>query len=158
MSDPSLHLRRSIVYQGIDRALRAEWSRRWTASETGSALREVLPMVGKAWRPMDTGERNRLDLLETARFITGHCHVGAFALPWHTEEWVMCPWCGDDFTREHLLWECRGLSQERRVFLRGIESREFESLEQCVLFYGLRIGRFLRAAGVLLGSLGVVRD
>ena len=100
---------------------------------------------------------NRLDLLVTARFIIGHCHVGAFALPWHTEEWVMCPWCGDDFTREHLLWECRGLSQERRVFLCGIKSREFESLEQCVLFYGSRIGRVLRAVGGLLASMGAVQ-
>ena len=158
LSDSALHLRRSLIYQGIDRALRAEWQRRWTASETGSALREIIPTVGVAWTPMDIGGGNRLDLLETTRFITGHCHVGAFALPWHTEEWVMCPWCGDDFTREHLLWECRGLSQERRVFLRGIESREFKSLEQCVMFYGSRIGRFLRVARVLLGSLGVVRD
>ena len=107
--------------------------------------------------PQDASRGNKLDLLETTRFITGHCHVGAFDVPWHVEEWAICPWCGDDFTREHILCECRCLSHERRAFLRGAKSREFESLGQFVLFFGLHIGRFLRAAGGLLVSIGASR-
>ena len=105
----------------------------------------------------DASRGSRLDLLETARFITGHCHVGEFTVPWHVDEWAICPWCGDDFTREHILWECWGLSHERRAFLGEAESREFESLGQFVLLYGLCIGRFLRAAGSLLVLMGASR-
>ena len=111
--------------------------------------------VEQAWLPRDASRGSRFDLLETARFITGHCHVGAFAVPWHADEWAICPWCGDDFTREHILWKCRGLSHERRALLGEVESEEFESLGQFVLFYGLRIVRFLRAAGSLLVLMGV---
>ena len=157
LADSSFPFRRRIIYEGIDRAIKAEWSRRWAASETGSALREIVTTVGQAWTPRDTSTGSRLDLLERARFITGHCHVGAFAVPWHVDEWAICPWCGDDFTREHILWECRGLSHERRAFLGEVDSEEFESLGQFVLFYGLRIGRFLRAAGSLLVSMGASR-
>ena len=157
MADPSFPFRHRIIYEGIDRAIKAEWSRKWAVSETGSALREIVTMVGQTWMPRDASRGSRLDLLETARFITGHCHVGAFTVPWHIDEWAICPWCGDDFTREHILWECRALSHERRAFLGEAESREFESLGQFVLFYGLRIGRFLRAVGGVLVSMGASR-
>ena len=107
--------------------------------------------------PWDTSRGDKLDLLEIARFIPSHCHVGAFAVPWHVEEWAICPWCGDDFMREYILWECRGLSHEWQAFLRGAELREFESLGQFVLFLGLCIGQFLREAGRLLVSMGASR-
>ena len=103
LADPPIPFHCMIIYEGIDRAIKAEWSRRWAVSETGSTLYEIVPMVGQAWMPRDASRGNRLDLLETARFIMGHCHVGAFAIPWHLEEWAICPWCDDDFTREHIL-------------------------------------------------------
>ena len=99
-----------------------------------------------------------MDLIETSRFAMGHCHVGDFAVSWHMEEWVICPWCGDHFTREHIIWKCRGLSVERRVILRGMEMEELVKLERMILLHGTRIGRFLRAAGRLLGSMEVYLD
>ena len=60
-------------------------------------------MVGQAWRPRNVGRGRHLDLLEIARFAMGHCHVGGFALPWHMEEWVICPWWRDNFTWEHII-------------------------------------------------------
>ena len=123
----------------------------------GSTLRKIVLMVGQAWMPQDASRGNTLDLLETTRFIMGHCHVGAFAIPRHVEKWAICFWCGDDFMWEHILWQCRGPSHERRVFLQRAESREFKSLGQFVLFFGSRIGRFLRAAGGLLVSMGASR-
>ena len=128
LADPSFPFRRRIIYEGINRAIKAEWSQRWAASETGSALCEIVTTVGQAWMHRDASRGSRRDLLETARFITGHCHVGAFAIPWHVDEWAIYPWCGGDFTREHILRECWGLSHERRAFLGEAESRDFESL------------------------------
>ena len=86
MADLSIPFHRRIIYEGIDRAIKAEWSRRWAAFETGSALHEIVPKVGQAWMPRDASRGNKLDLLETTRFIRGHRHVGVFAVPWHIEE------------------------------------------------------------------------
>ena len=101
---------------------------------------------------------SRLDLLETVRFATRHCHVGAFSLLWHMEEWPICPWCGDDFNREHMICECRGLSQERRVILLVMEMGESVNLEHMILLHGTLIRRSLRAASRLLGSMRVNLD
>ena len=81
-------------------AIKAERSRRWAASETGSTLQEIVLTVGQPWMPQDVSRGNRLHLLETTRFIMGHCHVGDFAVPWSVEEWAIYPWCSDDFRRE----------------------------------------------------------
>ena len=126
----------------------------WTTSETRSALREVLPEVGEVWRTRDAESRSRIDLLWTTRFLMGHCHVGAFALPWDVDEWVACPWCGDDFTRDHFLWDCRGLSQEwQRLLLRVDLDRG--SLHHLALYHGTRLGQYLRAAGRPLETVRV---
>lgn len=108
---------RSIVYQAIDRATKAKQSWRRARSETGSTLHKIVPMVGQAWMPWDASRGNKLDLLETTRFIIGHCHMGAFVVQWHIEECAICPWCGNDSMRECILWECRGLSHELQTFL-----------------------------------------
>ena len=150
--------RRQTIYQGIDRALRAEWQRRWRESETGGALREALPRVGGAWMTRDTQRGSRVDPLMAARYLTGHCHIGAFDLSWYTEEWVACPWCGDEFSRDHMLWECRGLTEERHVLLRGIGSDRRGNLEWLASHFGSRIGRFTRAAGQLVERVVVSAD
>ena len=54
------------------------------------------------------------------RFLTAHCHLGSFSVPWDPTEWTPCPLCGEDFTREHLVWECRGVTQERERLLGGV--------------------------------------
>ena len=121
----------------------------------GAGLREVVPIVGEVWTTLDVVQGQRADLLWAARFLIGHCHVGAFALPWHDDEWVACPWCGDDFTRDHMIWECRGLSHERRSLLRGIGEEKHGDLRWLALRYGSRIGWFARAAGRLIETVDV---
>ena len=83
--NPLTH-RRHIIYRGIDRALKAEWSRRWTSSEIGSALWEVLPEVGEAWTTRDARSGSRTNLPWMAQFRVRHCDVGAFPLPWSADE------------------------------------------------------------------------
>ena len=151
----SSHLpaRRAIVFGGIDRALREEWQRRWSTSAQGVALREVLPRVGRQWRPEEeefsTG--STWDITFAARFFTGHCHLGTFSTPWHEDEdWVECPFCGAAFTRAHLVWECSGVSDERE----GCLGRP---LLDCVGDWSVwmgrgaaKLGRFLRSVGLLI--------
>ena len=114
----------------------------------------MLLEVGEAWTTRDAESGSRIDLLWTARFLTGNCHVGAFALPWSADEWVECPWCGDVFTRDHLLWECRGLFEERQRLLLRVDS-DSGSLRHLALYRGCRLGQYLRAAARLLEPVGV---
>ena len=57
-----------------------------------------------------------------AGFLTGHCHLGVFSIPWDPLERISCPLCGGEFSREHLLWNCTTVSEQREEFLsRGAE-------------------------------------
>ena len=153
----TLPCRRSIIFRGIDRALRQEWQRRWSSSEMGAALREVLPEIGATWAPEDAGRGSRWDLTMTARFFTGHCHLGPFQTPWHDDEdLVGCPFCGDSFSRVHLVWECRGVAVERERCLSGILPVVVGDWTVLGARGAFRLGHFLRSVGRLLESTEVV--
>lgn len=67
---------------------------------------------------MQDANRERIFVrLATIHLTTRHRHARAFAVPWHTDEWVLCPPCGDDFIQEQVFL---GLRHERRVLLREI--------------------------------------
>ena len=102
--------RRRLIFEGVDRALRLELQRSWEASDRGRMLYEVLPRVGREWQPLDIDRVPRRGVTLVARFLTGHCHLGGFSLPWDPLESVPCPLCGGEFSREHLLWECSAVS------------------------------------------------
>ena len=128
----------------MDRALTLEWQARWSTVEVGSSLREALPTVGDAWRPEDAERGGRLDITYAARFLTGHCHLGPFSVPRDPDAWEPCPVCGDDFSREHLVWECRGLTQERERLLGGVGAARVGDWVWLARFRGSRLGRFVR--------------
>lgn len=77
-------------------------------------------MVGEVWTTHDS----RFGRSETAHLIASHRCVRAFALPWHIEEWVVCPWCGDHFTQKYVFLECRLLHHEGGAILRGMDSHK----------------------------------
>ena len=122
--------------------------------EVGSSLREALPTVRDAWRPEDAERGGRLDITHAARFLTGHYHLGRFRAPRDPDAWVPCPVCGDDFSREHLIWECRGLTQERAQLLGGVGAARVGDWVWLARFRGARLGRFIR---VVIGRLEVAQ-
>ena len=99
-------------------------------------------LVVLVWTPPDVERGIRFCLLVGSRFIIGHCHVRAFARPWHTKECVVCPWCGGVFTLENVLLECRKLSHRRRDLFRGIGANRGRSLEWLVAFMALGLGSY----------------
>ena len=111
-----------MIFEGVDQALRLELQRSWEASDHGRMLYEVLPRVGREWQPVDIDWVPSRGVTLVARFLTGHCHLGGFSLPWDPLESVPCPLCGGEFSREHLLWECSAVSAQREEFLsQGLE-------------------------------------
>ena len=110
----------------------------------GSSLREALPIVRDAWRPEDADRGGRLDITFAARFLTAHCHLGTFSVPHAPDDWAPCPVCGDDFSREHLVWDCRGLTQERERLLGDVGAERVGDWVWLARFRGSRLGRFVR--------------
>lgn len=58
-------------------------------------------------------------------------------MPWHTEEWMEHPWCGDRFTQDNLLWEHSGLLQVGRSWFPGINLGSSRDLQwmACALWF-----------------------
>ena len=147
-----------VITSAIDRALLFEWRVRWRTAATGAALREAFPVVGHEWRPVDAGVGDRLDLTVAARFLVGHCHLGSFRVPWDEDEWEPCPLCGEDFTRAHLVWECRAVTQEREHLLGSAGSVREGDWRWLARFRGSRLGGFVRSVSRLVERSGVVSD
>ena len=97
------------------------------------------------------GSEYTWDITLAARFFTGHCHLGTFQTPWHEDEdGVECPFCVETFTRVHLVWECRGVTDEREGCFGG--TLPIRAGEWSVLLGrgAARLGRFLRTVGLLI--------
>ena len=151
----SIPPRRAIVLGGIDRALHAEWQRRWRSSTQGAALREVLPRVGTPWRQEEATVRSgsTWDFTLVARFFTGHCHLGSFQPPWHEhEDLASCPFCDEVFTRAHLVWECRGVTDVRHACLGELlpDSDDFVGWAHLLGSRAAGLVRFLRSVGLMI--------
>ena len=100
----------------------------------------------------------RLDVTYAARFLTAHCHLGRFGVPWDGAVWVACPLCGDDFSREHIVWECRAVSQERGRLLGDVGAERFGEWTWLARERGSRLGRFIRDISRLAECVGVGTD
>ena len=95
--------RRHQLSRLVDRGLVAEWQRTWPHTERGQALKALLPSVREQWRAHESLTRCQATML--ARFMTGHYHLGRFALPWHEEDDMAPCACGELFSRHHLYFE-----------------------------------------------------
>ena len=120
-----------------------EWQARWTTVDVGSSLWEALPTISKVWRTSDTELGGRLDITFATRFLTRHCHLGRFNVPWDPPEWAPCLLCGEDFSRAHLVWECTGCIHQRDCVLGGVVAERVGDWTWLVETRGSRLGRFI---------------
>ena len=123
--------------------------------EVGASLHEALPIVGCVWRPADVEIGGRLDVTYAARFLTAHCHLGSFAVPWHSTELAHCPLCGEVFSRVHLVWECSAVTQERERLLGRDGAARVGDWVWLASSRGSRLGRFVRDISSLVESAEV---
>ena len=116
-------------------------------SETGRTLYTRMGVPGTGWQPEDAFRCPRPWIVMTARFLTGHCHLGAFSLPRGSEEEeeeeIPCPLCEAVFSAEHLIWECPALAEERRDILGGARQRHEDDLQRLIFSSCATLGRFL---------------
>ena len=86
----------------------------------GRFLHDLFEDAGEAWMPEDIARHHRLEVVQVARFMMGHCHLGNFCLPRedHSED---CPLCGEPYSRVHFLTKCEALVDLRSQWLDGVD-------------------------------------
>ena len=112
-------------------------------------------MIGVAWLPDDADVVRRADLTLVAHFMTGHYHFGDWSPAWDPEEYEICPLCGGEYSRAHIVWECERVAEERRAHLGQILDHKGGDLSWLVRFGCLPLGRFLRVVRDLVMRAGV---
>ena len=138
-----------LIRCGVQDALYGEWQMRWTVSETGGQLRDVLGFITGGWHPEDAAVATRADITIVARFLTGHFHIGDWSPAWDQDVLQNCPFCGEEYFREHLVWDCPMLESVRETTVESMRDRG-EGLRGLARSSCALLGRFLRIIGELL--------
>ena len=148
-----LRLRPQLVLDHIDNALRAEWQWRWHVADTGCFLHDLFEDAGESWVPEAIARCRRPEMVQVARFMMGHCHLGNFCLPRedHSED---CPLCGELYSRIHFLTECEALPDLLSQWL-APSAWGRGGLRGLVWHDCFRFGRFLMGVRDLILSLDV---
>ena len=120
-------------------------------ADTGRFLHDLFEDAGEAWMPEDIAHCRRPEMVQVARFMTGHCHLGNFCLPQedHSED---CPLCGEPYSRIHFLTECEALADLRSQWL-APSAWGRGGLWGLVWHDCFRFGRFLMGVRDLISSL-----
>ena len=63
-----------------------------------------------------------------------------------------CPFCGEVFTHQHLVWECCGVTDKREAWLKEVLPGRVGDLTELVRHGAFRLGHFLWSVGRLLDS------
>ena len=72
---------------------------------------------------------------------------------WHSEGCIPCPLCGDEITRNNIVWDYRRLVDKRWVLLRGVGLERVVAFEWMAEQLGSRIGHFAVSAGRSIENL-----
>ena len=78
---------------------------------------------------------NRSKFTRFIRFLVSDVFLGSLHLPKDDAFDTLCPICGDELSRQHVLRECRGLHLERRTLCRSIPEDKL-----CDLWWIARFG------------------
>ena len=77
-----------------------------------------------------------------ARYLTGHCHLGSFAIP-HDDALEDYPLCGELYLEDHFIYDCTALRDVRDRWL-DVGSEGIGELQGLVWQHCSRLGTFLR--------------
>ena len=83
-----------------------------------------------------------MEMVLVARYMTGHCHLGPFAIP-REDELEDCPLCGKLYLEDHFIYNCAALRDVRVQWL-DVEGQGIRDLRGLVWQRCSRLGTFLR--------------
>ena len=133
-----------MIRAAIETALEAEWQRRWRSADTGRSLFTLMERAGQPWTPEDASHCGRMEMVLVARYMTGHCHLGSFAIPHDDDALEDCPLCGELYLEDHFIYDCVALHDLRDRWL-DVRNRGIGDLRGLVWQRCSRLGTFLRA-------------
>ena len=111
-------LRPPILISAIGQGLLLEWLAHWKMAPDVEDARKAFPSVGILQMQMNTREQSRFT--HFVRFLVNNVYLGSLHLPQDDLFDTMCPICGDELTKIHIMCEYEGLQLERRRFLGSI--------------------------------------
>ena len=132
VSDPP-PVRSHVLFSAVDRGLLMEWNARWRMAPEVDDARKAFPTVGSFQLSMHIRDRSRFTRF--IRFLVSDVFLGSLHLPKDDVFDTLCPICGDELSRQHVLRECRGLQLERRTLCRSIPEDKL-----CDLWWIARFG------------------
>ena len=155
VSSPPRISRREIV-PAISKGLFREWTTRWRAAPEVAAAQAAFPAVGRDYFMPKPRDRSTFSLF--LRFLTSDVFLGTLHLP--RDDWYdsMCPICGDELSRTHILMTCPGLAVERSVLTRKVSLDQLSDWNWIVRNGEIPVSRFLVSVQMRFaaaGSLGV---
>ena len=155
VSSPS-SIRCREILPAIRKGLLNEWTTRWRAAPEVAAAQAAFPAVGRNYFMPQPRDRSTFSTF--LRFLTSDVFLGTLHLP--RDDWYdsMCPICGDELSRAHILLTCPGLAIERSVLTRQASMDQLSDWNWIVRKGERSVSRFLglvqrRFADA--GSLGV---
>ena len=129
---------------------------RWRAAPEVAVAQAAFPAVGRNYFLPKPRDRSTFSMF--LRFLTSDVFLGTLHLP--RDDWYdsMCPICGDELSRAHILLTCPGLAVERAVLTRQASMDQLSDWNWIVRKGEIPMSRFLvlvqrRFADA--GSLGV---
>ena len=145
-----------VLLPAIRKGLINEWTTRWRAAPEVAAAQAAFPVVGRNYFMPKPRDRSQFSTF--LRFLTSDVFLGTLHLP--RDDWYdsVCPICGDDLSRAHILRTCPGLAVERSVLTRQVSMDRLSDWNWIVRKGELLVSRFLvlvKRRFADAGSLGV---
>ena len=147
------HIRKRTLILAIHQGLVKEWRNRWRAAPEVAAAQAAFPVVGKNY--FMPKPRNRFQFSTFLRFLTSDVFLGTLHLP--RDDWYdsVCPICGDDLSREHVLQICPGLAIEREIITRHVSRDQLKDWNWVVSKGEHLVCRFLVAVQHRFAAAGL---
>ena len=154
LSMGSIINRKRTLLLAINQGLIREWRTRWSAAPEVAAAKAAFPVVGKNY--FMPKPRNRFQFSTFLRFLTSDVFLGTLHLP--RDDWydLVCPICGDDLSREHVLQKCPGLAIERELITRHVSRDQLTDWNWVVSKGEHLVCRFLVAVQHRFSAVGLV--
>ena len=147
--------RNFLLFSAVDRGLCWEWNARWQSAPDATDARKAFPTVGSYTIPWTIPDRGQFTCF--IRFMISDVYIGSLHLPRDDMFDLICPICGEELSRQHILVECNGLRVERGI-LRGVPTDKLSDFWWLVRFGMSAIGKYLilvQNRFVAAGDLGV---
>ena len=118
-----------------------EWNTQWRVTPDAEDAKHVFPMAGSF--PFATPLWDLNKFTHFVHFLVSDVYLGSLHLSRDDLFDTICPICGEDLTRQHVLQDYRGLQLEQRILYRTVPKEKLNDLRWLVRFGEYPVNEFL---------------